>query len=821
MKNDSLENDKNILSLITPKINDYFNKNQFLEKSKLSEFLSYIDLSSIIGKEKDPENLWSQLSKNSSKDKIPKNILIQNLSEYLKLKNNDIIQPEKSLKKSVLEFISNPKNLNIGIDPDNDEHFELYRLLASLPIINDKMVQIKFLEEQLDKNKFINLNKESLYMVIADLVKEKVDAIKKEQFMVIIEEMGKKFENILEEKANVRKVFTEEELNHAELNEFDNIDSIIKILFNNLSYIYFTHCKYCESIKNKDNINGNYLNRYFNILIDNQKLFLYEINRICNFQKQKFNFYEFALENRNILHKQKINQLNDEIKRQKDIQEVSNYNNLKALNEEVTKERIKYQKLENDIRSMKEEYQKLCEQQILSENKIATLEKNLQEKQYKINALKNENELISQKYREVLDTLDRQIFYVKEKEKFDAEAYKNMNLNEKQKLLINKKPQELIAYIVEKDNYCLTLENKNKALIEKINKMEKNQEETDKNFYELKSKVLTLENKNSNLKKENIDLQNTVDEYQNKNAVFLSNLLEENDEEKKYNYIEVKTSQFIYKGVINKKLKKEIIMRNYDYLCLKFNEKILQNIEDEYYNANSNLFFSELINYLDEEKQTTECALFITSEYLYFFNNITFDKAFSIQIDELRTVFISPLNNYVSMTFFEGETINFELFRILDLMNFIKSLNALHKTKQEIEINMSNYNNQFVNNISNNFTKCAYHGRAIFSGYINKRVEGFLKSGFEKRFASLTEIGLVIMDKPNGKPLDIINLVFAEWEIYKGEIGDYCFCLNIGKIKHTFSVDSYFIRNKWIEEFEKWKTCHTQSLLRYTLIFAE
>ena len=46
---------------------------------------------------------------------------------------------------------------------------------------------------------------------------------------------------------------------------------------------------------------------------------------------------------------------------------------------------------------MKEEYQKLYEEHILSENKITTLEKNLQEKQNKISALKNENELISQK----------------------------------------------------------------------------------------------------------------------------------------------------------------------------------------------------------------------------------------------------------------------------------------------------------------------------------------------------------------------------------------------------------------------------------------
>ena len=802
-KSDFNKNKKILLESKMQRVNEFFDKYQYLEKQKLSEFFSYIELPFIIKKEKDLEKLWFQLSKNSSKDKITKDILVQNLSEYINSNKNDTIKPEESLKNSVFEFISNPKKLNINIDPDNDDHFELYRLLASLEYIKDNMVQINFLEKQLNNLKFINLNKESMELVIGDLVKEKINYLKKEQLMIILEEMGKKFGNILEEKSNTKKVFTEEELIHAELNEFDDIDSMIKILFNNLNSINFIHTKYCECIQNKDTKNLDDLNRYYKIFINNQKLFLYEINRIYNFQKQKFNFYECHIENKNILYKQKISQLNEEIKRQKEIEEMANFDNLKALNEEIIKEKNKYQNLENEIKLIKIDNQKKVEEQILSENKIMSLEKNIQEKQNKINSLKKENELMSEKYKEVLDTLNNQLYYEKEKERHNDEIYKNMNLNEKQKLLLNKKKEDLIAYIVEKDNYCLTLENKNKNLIEKISQLEKNADDMDKDFYELKSKVLTLENKNSILKKENEDFQKLVDEYQNKNAVYLSNLLEENDNnennEKKFNYIEVKNIQFNYK-----KIKNDINKRNYDFLCLKLNAQILENLKDKYFNANSNLFFSELINYLDEDKQTTECALFITSEYLYFFNSITFSMGFSIQIDELKTVFISPLNNYVSMTFYEGETINFELFRILDLMNFIKSLNALHKTKIPIEININDYNNQFVCNHLNNFTICAYHGRAIFSGYVNKRVEGFLKSGFEKRFASLTEIGLVVMNEPNGKPLNIINLLFAKMNIYNGGDGDYCFCINIGSIKHTFSVESDFIRKKWIEEINKW-----------------
>ena len=803
MKNNNPnQNGKEILSSLLPKINEYFSKNQYLEKSKLPEFLSYIDISLTTEKDKDLEKFWFNLSKNSSKEKISKENLIQNLSEYILKNKKEILQPQQNLNNSVLEFISNPKNLNISIDPDNDEHFELYRLFATLNYNKDKVIHINFLEEQLNKYKFINLDKKYLSESISDLVKEKVNELKKEQYMLIMKEMGKKFEFVLEEKSKQRKVFTQEELDHAELKEFDDIEIIIKILFDILHSIYTTHSQFSLSIKNKDDMNSDYLDKYFNIFIENLKLYLFEIYRIYNLQKQKFNYYENVLENKNFHNKQKILQLNEEIKKQKDIQEMANYDNLKALNEEIIKERNKYKNLENEIKSIKIEKQKIYEDNILLENKIKALEKNLEEKQNKINSLTNENELISKKYREVLDTLNKQIYNAKEKERSDNQAFKNMNLDEKHKLLINKNPQQLISYIVEKDNYCLTLENKNKALLKKITELEKGQEETDNEFYKLKSQVLTLENKNSNLEKENSELQKQVEEYQNKSGVYLNNLLEEeNDEEKKYNYIQVKASQFNYKA----KIKKELEERNYDYLCLKMNAKVLQNLQDQYYNGRSNLFFSELINYLDEEKQITECALFITSEYLYFFNNITFHKGLSVKLDELRTVFISKLNNYVSMTFYEGLTINFELFRILDLMSFIKSLNALHKTKRQIQINMSDFNNQFVRNISNNFTVCAYHGRAIFSGYVNKRVEKFWKTEFEKKFMSLTEIGLVIMEKPNGKPLDIVNLTFGEWDVYNDDDGNYCFVLYIGVIKHTFSVDSEFIRNKWILEFDKWK----------------
>ena len=64
MSNKSIsQNSKNLFSTLLPKIDDYFSKKEYLEKSKLSEFLTYIDLSLITEKEKDLEKLWSHYPK--------------------------------------------------------------------------------------------------------------------------------------------------------------------------------------------------------------------------------------------------------------------------------------------------------------------------------------------------------------------------------------------------------------------------------------------------------------------------------------------------------------------------------------------------------------------------------------------------------------------------------------------------------------------------------------------------------------------------------------------------------------------------------------
>ena len=816
-ENEKVVKENKLIKSLIPKISEYFKANEYLEKPQLSDFLNFIDLST--WKEKDKEKFWLEISKDKGQptDKVPKVLLIKNLTEYIHSHSNELFQPEESLKKSVLNFLTQPKDLKIEIDPENEQIFEFYRLLASIQFSTSKTIPLYSLEEQLKSYKFINLTKDDLLEGMEELLKEKCTSIKKEQYISVMEQMEKKFREQMDERSKRKIVFTDEELDHPELSTFNDILTINKIIFNTLDSIFLSHEKCCENLRNNEKLKAEYFNKSFKVFINNARLYLYEIIRLYNEQKQKFDYFECSLVSKNTLYKQQINDLNEEIKRQKNNEDFKSKETLQTLNNEIINERNKYEKIEIDLKNLKKENEKINEDLILAENKIINLEKQIQEKENKINALKKENEIIGQKYREVLTTLNGQLFAAREKEKKADEILKNMNLNEKQKLLVNKDPKDLLSYIVEKDNYCVTIENKNKDLIEKISQLENNKDNIENELYELKSKFLSLDNKNANLIRENEELQKIIDDYKDQKSLLLCNILENNDDnsnnnnnndennKKNITLIKVNSAQLIYKGIPPKKIKKENTNdRNYDFLCLRMDERIVQNLVDEYYNATSNLIFSEFINYLDEDKQITECILFISNDYLYLFNNVTYQKCFSIPIDDLRNVFISTLNNYVSMTFESGQIINFELFRILELTNFLKALNALHKTKQKIDINMSDYNNQFVRNNPRNFTVSAYQGRAIFSGHLHKKVEGILKSGFEKRFVSLTEIGLIIMETPNGKPLDIINLLFAKWNKYNGGDGAYCFYLYIGKNKHYFSAETDFLRSKWISEFEKW-----------------
>ena len=86
--------------------------------------------------------------------------------------------------------------------------------------------------------------------------------------------------------------------------------------------LFLSHEKACENERNSDKLKAEYFNKSFKIFLNNARLYLYEILRIYNEQKQKFDYFECSQVSRLTLYKQQINDLKEEIKRQKDLEDV-------------------------------------------------------------------------------------------------------------------------------------------------------------------------------------------------------------------------------------------------------------------------------------------------------------------------------------------------------------------------------------------------------------------------------------------------------------------------------------------------------------------
>ena len=128
---------KLIKSLI-PKITEYFEKNQYLQKSKLTEFLDFIDLN-IWNNESEKEILWTALTQDVKSEKeLQRIILIKNLTNFIHSHDKEIFQPEKSLEHSVKSYITSnyhPYFSNDAINEiDNEVLFDLYKLLCLIPL---------------------------------------------------------------------------------------------------------------------------------------------------------------------------------------------------------------------------------------------------------------------------------------------------------------------------------------------------------------------------------------------------------------------------------------------------------------------------------------------------------------------------------------------------------------------------------------------------------------------------------------------------------------------------------------------------------------
>ena len=319
--------EEKLFKRLIPKITEYFKKNETLAKEKLDEFMEFIDLS--IGKtQKDKEEFWKEMTKGSNEKNLQKVLLLRNLTNYIHNHSKELFQQEESIKKSLIKFIERPAKLIEDIDSENESMYEFY------------------------------LNKDSIKEIIEELLKEKSTAIKKHDYLEIMEKMDKVYRYKLSDKSNEKIVFTDEELDKPELDNFIYLSTFINILFKLSDSVIICHEKNIQGVKNNEVINCEYFKRTFNILINNMKLYFYEIMHIYNEQKQKFDYFICSNNSKITILKQENKDLSDQLKSRENEDEDNNENILKALYEEINVEKNKSQDLLNQNLALKKKHQK-------------------------------------------------------------------------------------------------------------------------------------------------------------------------------------------------------------------------------------------------------------------------------------------------------------------------------------------------------------------------------------------------------------------------------------------------------------------------------
>ena len=305
--------EEELINQLKPKISEYFTKNKFVEKSNIKQLISFIEFPDITEPE-DIEAFWKEISFNSTSKKLTQELFQKNISIYIHNHSSEIFLGN-SLIDNVTKFLKRPIKLIEDIDPDNEFMFELYRLLATLDF-NDNQDDIPLisLEEALNEYKFINLSKDSIYDLIQELIKEKTNSIKKYDFLEIMEKMGNEYQYKLETKAQKKVIFVEEDLDKPELNNFIYLLTFIKILLKISDSVLLCHEKSIKVIKNNEILNAEYLNRNFFILVNNLKLYFYEIMRIYYEQKQKFDYYICNNNSKISILKQENKDLSEQLK---------------------------------------------------------------------------------------------------------------------------------------------------------------------------------------------------------------------------------------------------------------------------------------------------------------------------------------------------------------------------------------------------------------------------------------------------------------------------------------------------------------------------
>ena len=831
--NNNINKIDSLLLTLIPKIKEYFSENKTLNYENLLNFLNFIDFS-IFNTENELENLWNCLisSENKSQE-INCDLIIKNLSKYIK----------ENFEDSENNYNSNSNNSSIiktdenKIDFDDESKFELCKLLSALEFSDKKNICLKNLYELLDKYKFINLEKNDVANAINEFNKEKkIDEINKEFYFDLLEKFNFKYLIKIKNDSQKNFSFADYELNYPETDDFIYLNDYINILFSLNSSLTSINNKIFESIKTNINDLDFYL-KYFNTIQNNIQFYLFEILKLFNEQNQKFEFYNDKISTKINTLKTEKNNIEKIYLNYKNETEQNPKENLSSIYEELENVKNQNNNLTNTISQLNNELNKKDKKEIELNNKIFDYESNKLQSEKQLLNLQTEFKKLNENFTVLQNNYNSQL--LKKKTLVKSQTLKSFqnNLNLQQKNLINMNYDELINYIIEKDKNFTILQNKNQNLNNKILDFEKEKTKFKENFQDLKQENLKLKLNVDQFRENNDKLQKELEELKseknnNENALnnYLNDSFQSNDNNKNFK-IEVQPKKneienFNFFFISNNKIPFEIIHNNniniinnnknkkkinFDFLLIKYNKQILRKLEDR----NSNLIFSDKVFYYKEihNKNPIECILIITESFFYLFNKTNYQKSFILPLINLNTIDISTNNNFIHFEFNNNIFFYFEIFRILELIDYFKNLNILNEQhKYEIKINS---NKSIPKKSHKNFMNSPFFGKCIYSTFIKKKTSGLLQPFYPTRFLVLCDLGLLILESPHGKPLEIVNPLFSKQKEYEDHNNNLCYEIIIKKDSHIFIFETDFERKIFDKKIHFWCQDINENFINY------
>ena len=334
---DQKEKEDKIIKSIIPKISDYFIDKPSLTKDKLSEFLEYIDLN-IWNSDDEKEVLWNALTVGNKEEKVQKITVIKNLSDFIHSNGKEIFQPEKSLENSVRQYFNNSSKIaySNNIEQfDEDLLYEFYKLLSVIQYNDNKTIFFYEIEQYLKEYPFLNIKLEQIIELLEKIANEKVTEIKKDLYFNLMEQLRKHLnQKIIENTQNV-KTFNEDELNNPELSNLNYIIDFSNIILKLNDSELIIKKNLMDSQNENDKIKIEYYSQYFNSINGAIQVYIYEIQRIYNEQKQKFEYYNYRINTKLNMLKEENNTLENKYKSIKEDLDKNSKENLQIVYDEL------------------------------------------------------------------------------------------------------------------------------------------------------------------------------------------------------------------------------------------------------------------------------------------------------------------------------------------------------------------------------------------------------------------------------------------------------------------------------------------------------